>query len=138
MLLKIGVFRWCWQENITASPRVSQCLKEKISFFYWEGWSGVCAKRDVTQEGSREQTWQSLMVVVGGGWKVGGSEKVILAWRDYWIASKYSLDHRIIRYHSQRVQGYSWKKDRKRERKIVSDKSDLLRDFLGRKPINKS
>ena len=38
--------------------------------FYWEvageGGGGVCAERDVTQEASREQTRQSVMV--GGSW----------------------------------------------------------------------
>ena len=73
--------------------------------------------------------WQSLIVGWGGGGVlgVGGSEKVILAWRDYWIASKYFLDHREFKAIPE-----------KKERKIVSDRSDLLRDFLGRKPINKS
>ena len=40
----------------------------------------VCPERDVTQEGSREQTLQSVMV------GVAESKKIILAWRNYWIA----------------------------------------------------
>ena len=44
----------------------------------------VCAERDVTQESSREQTRHSVMVGVGGA-GLGGSKKVILVWRNYWI-----------------------------------------------------
>ena len=44
-------------------------------FGYWEGWGGgewgICAERDVTQEGSREQTWQSVMV--RGRWAKKGN-----------------------------------------------------------------
>ena len=41
-------------------------------FVYWEGWGGgICAERDVTQEGSREQTWQSVMV--RGRWAKKGN-----------------------------------------------------------------
>ena len=61
MLLKNGVFRWCWQEHVTASPRASQFLSEKISFFIGKEEGCLCwAWR--TQDGSSEQTWQSVMV----------------------------------------------------------------------------
>ena len=39
----------------------------------------MSAERDVTQEGSREQKWKSVMV------GLGGSKKAILAWCHYWI-----------------------------------------------------
>ena len=39
-----------------------------------------CPERDVTQEGSREKTLQSVMV------GVAESKKIILAWGNYWIA----------------------------------------------------
>ena len=47
-------------------------LLRKKSFFTEKG-GGVCAERDVTQEGSRERTWQSVMV------GVRASKKAILA-----------------------------------------------------------
>ena len=53
--------------------------KKKIRFLLGRG-GGVCAELGVTQEGSREQTWQSVMV------GVGGSKKAILAGCNYWIA----------------------------------------------------
>ena len=49
-------------------------LREKLQKYHctgafigkWRGKGGACAERDVTQEGSREQTRQSVMV--GGSW----------------------------------------------------------------------
>ena len=48
-------------------------FKSQNVIFYWEGKGeggrgrgGICAERDVTQEGSREQTWQSVMGEWGG------------------------------------------------------------------------
>ena len=50
--------KWPFHLNIS--------LLTKHFVFYWEGGGGgaggICAERDVTQEGSREQTWQSVMV----------------------------------------------------------------------------
>ena len=45
------------------------------------GGGGVGAERDVSQEGFREQTWQSVMV--GDRWVKGQKMSV---WRNYWIA----------------------------------------------------
>ena len=51
---------------------------------------GVCAERDATQEGSGEQTWQIVMV------GVGGSKRAILVWRNYWIDPITIITFRII------------------------------------------
>ena len=48
-------------------------LNPKISFFIGKG-GRVCAERDVTQEGSREKTWKSVMV--GGRWVKKGNFSV--------------------------------------------------------------
>ena len=70
MLLKNCIFKCCWQENTIALPRASQCLWEKISFFFGRV-GGVCVKCEVTQEGFCEQTWQIMMV--GGRWVKNGN-----------------------------------------------------------------
>ena len=48
---------------------------------------GVCAECDVTQKGSREQTWQRVMV-----WGGVESKKAILAWRNDWILPNIIMD----------------------------------------------
>ena len=59
-----------WKKNIWNRKEISlllllSFLNPKISFFIGKvGGRGICAERDVTQEGSREQTWQSVMVGV--------------------------------------------------------------------------
>ena len=71
-----------WKRKEISLLLLLSFLNPKISFFTGTGrWGGgVCAERDVTQEGCREQTWQTVMV------GVGGSKKAIIAWRNYWIA----------------------------------------------------
>ena len=50
----------------------SNCILLGISNFIGNGGGGgVCAERDVTQQGSYQQTWQSVMV--GGRWVKKGN-----------------------------------------------------------------
>ena len=81
--------KYIWKRKEISLLLLLSFLNPKISFFIGKGWVGsVCAGRDVTQEGSREQTWQCMMV---GGRGVGASKKAILAWRNYWITPKVYL-----------------------------------------------
>ena len=75
--LNIYIFLCCWYlvEKKTTRKRkeislllLLSFLNPEISFFIWKEGEGlfVLTERDVTQEGSREQTRQSVMV--GGRW----------------------------------------------------------------------
>ena len=73
---------YIWKRKEIALLLLLSFLNPKISFFIGKGGRSVCAERRVMQEGSREQTWQSVMV------ECKWIKKAILAWRNYLIAPK--------------------------------------------------
>ena len=78
-MLKECVFNTCsWKMPSSEDEKKHETGKRILYFYSYP----FCAERDVTQEGSCEQTWQSVMV--RGRWV----KKAILGWYNYWITPK--------------------------------------------------